>query len=51
MSHKKKDDLSGEKRLLEMLKDPQYKELVDMMDCIIVFENGRHKRTIRVNEK
>ena len=32
--------------LLELLKNPKYKELVDNIDTIIVFQNGKWKESI-----
>ena len=32
--------------LLELLKNPKYKELVDNIDTIIVFQNGKWKKSI-----
>ncbi len=35
-----------DERLQKMLKDPQFRSLVDNMDHIIVFEKGKHKGTV-----
>ncbi len=42
------DEISdGMNKILSLLKQPQFRKIAESIDCIIVFKNGKHQKTIR----